>query len=48
MTVPTPKKALSVNRGDPPEKVRADIDILIGWLREDGAAPDVIFGITTP
>jgi high-affinity iron transporter len=35
-----------LKKGEPPEKIREDVDILIGWLMEDGAQLDLKFGIS--
>jgi high-affinity iron transporter len=36
----------NLKKGESPEKIKEDIDILIGWLLEDGAILDVKFGIS--
>jgi high-affinity iron transporter len=35
-----------LKKGEPPEKIKEEIDTLVGWLMEDGAILDEKFGIT--
>jgi high-affinity iron transporter len=36
----------NLKKGEPPEKIKEDVDILIAWLLEDGVILDQKFGIT--